>query len=194
MATGGTAMPRMLNGTGEELPHVSHYLHEPHAYFGKRVLVVGGKNSAVEAALRIQQVGAQVTVSYRRSEFDAKSIKYWLYPEIMGLIRNKKIRAHFKTVVTRITPESVRLARCEVKEDGGMAVADQMFEVPADFVLAMVGYKADMTLARLIGVELAPGSEVPSYDHATMETNVPGVYMAGTAIAGTQDRYKVFLE
>jgi thioredoxin reductase (NADPH) len=88
----------------------------------------------------------------------------------------------------------VRLARCEVKEDGSAAVMDQTFEVPADFVLAMVGYKADMTLARRIGVELAAGSEVPAFDPNTMETNVPGVYMAGTAIAGTQDRYKVFLE
>ena len=194
LATGGTAMPRMLNVPGEDLPHVSHYMHEPHDYFGKRVLVVGGRNSAVEAALRIQQVGAQVTMSYRRSEFDAKSIKYWLYPEIMGLIRNRKIRAHFNTVVTRITPESVRLARCEAAGDGAMAVTDQTFEVPADFVLAMVGYKADMTLAKRVGVELSAAGEVPAFDPQTMETNVPGVYMAGTAVAGTQERYKVFLE
>jgi thioredoxin reductase (NADPH) len=192
LATGGTARPRRLRVPGEDLPHVNHYMEDPHRYFRRRVLVVGGKNSAVEAALRIYNVGAEVTLSYRRSEFNAKSIKYWLFPEIMGLIRNGKIRAHFNTVVTRIEGEEVELARCE---EGGLFSGErQKFMVKADDVLLMVGYVADMSLARAAGVTLTGENEVPAFSEQTMETNIPGLFIAGTVVAGTQGRYQVFLE
>jgi thioredoxin reductase (NADPH) len=193
LATGGTARPRMLDVPGEDLPHVSHYMGDPHLYFRRRVLVVGGRNSAVEAALRIHNVDAQVTVSYRRSAFDGKSIKYWLYPEIMGLIRSGKLRAHFNTGVRRITPEYAELASCEEGNEL-FSTKGSSFRVPADVVLLLVGYLADMSLARAAGVELRGESETPCFDERTMETNVPGLYVAGTATAGTQGRYKVFLE
>jgi thioredoxin reductase (NADPH) len=193
LATGGTARPRRLDVKGEDLPHVSHYMEDPHRYFRKRVLVVGGRNSAVEAALRIQQVGADVTISYRGSEFNGKSIKYWLYPEIMGLIRSGRIRAHFNTVVSEITAGGARLASCDESRPL-FGNPGSSFNVPADFILLMVGYLADMSLARMAGVELVGENEIPVFDERTMETNVPGIYIAGTAAGGTQARYRIFLE
>ena len=193
LATGGTAFPRRLDVKGEDLSHVSHYMGDPHIYFRKRVLIVGGRNSAVEAALRIHQVGADVTISYRRNEFNAKSIKYWLYPEIMGLIRSGRIRAHFNTVVSEITPAGARLASCDESRPL-FGNPGSSFNVPADFVLLLVGYVADMSLAKMAGVELVGENEIPVFDEKTMETNVPGVYIAGTATGGTQARYRIFLE
>lgn len=186
LATGGTARPRRLDVEGEDLPHVSHYMADPHLYFRRRVLVVGGRNSAVEAALRLHQVGARVELSYRGADLSGSGIKYWLLPEIVSLLRQGRIPGHFRTVVRRITPEAVELEPCGPE---GRAA-----RVEADAVLLMVGYVADMTLARLAGVTLEGDGEVPRYDERTMETNVPGLYVAGTAIAGTQSRYKVFLE
>src|SRR5687768_6485228 len=193
LATGGTASPRRLDIPGENLPHVSHYMEDPHKYFGKRILIVGGKNSAVEAALRIHQVGADVTLSYRRDAFNAKSIKYWLYPEIMGLIRAGRLRAHFNTIVTEITPAAAKLASCDDSRPL-FAKPASTFNVPADFILLMVGYLADMSLARMAGVELIGENEIPTYDEKTMETNIPNLYIAGTATGGTQARYRIFLE
>lgn len=184
IATGGTARPRVLNIPGEDLPHVSHYFGDPHTYFRRKVLVVGGKNSAVEAALRCYHAGAEVAISYRRPAFNDKSIKYWLMPEITGLIQAKRITGLFETVPTAITSTHVRLSR----HDGGHE------DIPADFVLLLTGYEADMDLLRDAGVSLNGPCQTPAYDPATMETNVPGLYVAGTATGGTQDRYSVFIE
>lgn len=193
LATGGTAFPRRLGVAGEDLPHVSHYMGDPHEYFRKRVLIVGGRNSAVEAALRIHQVGADVTISYRRSQFEAKSIKYWLYPEIMGLIRSGRIRAHFNTVVSELSSSGARLTSCDDSRPL-FGNPGSSFNVPADCVLLMVGYLADMSLAKIAGVELVGENEIPVFNEQTMETNVPGLYIAGTATGGTQARYRIFLE
>ena len=200
LATGGTDRPRRLDVPGEDLPHVSHYFDDPHRYFRKRVLIVGGKNSAVEAALRCHHAGAHVSISYRRAKLPAKSIKYWLLPEINGLMESGRIRSYLGTVPTRITPASVELSPWADPD----AAADPTFSfaaangrprtVAADFVLALIGYRADMTLARLAGVALDAACERPAYDERTMETNVPGVFVAGTAVAGTQDKYRVFIE
>jgi len=184
LTTGGTEHPNRLNVPGEDLPHVSHYLSEPHLYFGQRVLVVGGRNSAVEAALRCHRVGAQVTFSYRGSHVDAKDIKYWLYPEFSSLVKSAQIIGCFNTVVKNIAPRHATLAH----GDGST------FDVPADFVLLMTGYEADMSLLKMAGVNLVGEQQSPQFDEATMQTNVPGVFVAGTAIAGTQRRYRIFLE
>ena len=185
LATGGTAGPNRLDVEGETLPHVSHYFQDPHVYFRQRVLVVGGRNSAVEAALRCHHAGAQVAVSYRGAEFDAASIKYWLLPEINALLASGAIQPHFQTSVESIAIDHV------VLRDMVTNVAQV---VPADFVLLMIGYLADMTLARMAGVELSPDGQRPTVDERTMETNIPGVYMAGTAVAGTQTAYRLFIE
>ena len=185
LAVGGTDFPRRLGVEGDDLPHVDGYLREPHDYFGRRVLIVGGRNSAVEAALRLHHAGASVALSYRREELPGKSIKYWLLPEIEGLLRSGRIESHMATNVTRITPSHVTLER----EDG-----DQ-YDVEVDAVLSLIGYGQDKRLFRRAGVDLVGESERPEFDPRTMQTNVPGVYVAGTAVAGTQgSHYKIFLE
>jgi thioredoxin reductase (NADPH) len=184
LATGGTERPRRLNIPGEDLPHVSHYFQDPHTYFQQDLLIVGGRNSAVEAALRCHYAGARVALSYRRPQFDSSSIKYWLWPEINGLIKSGKIQGHLNTSVREIRPGGGAL----LEEDG------RTHEIPTEFVLLLIGYESDMTLCRLAGIELKPPSQTPLFDPATMETNVPGVYVAGTAIGGTQERYQIFIE
>ena len=183
LATGGTDHPRRLNVPGEDLPHVSHYFRDPHLYFRKRLLILGGKNSAVEAALRCHQAGAHVAISYRRERLPEKSIKYWLLPEINHLIATGRIDAYFQSTPAAITCTHVSLNR------GG-----ERFDVPADFVLALIGYEQDNTLFKLAGIELRGDCGAPVFDEQTMETNVPGLYVAGTAVGGTQDKYTVFIE
>ena len=185
LTTGGTARPNRLEIPGEDLPHVSPYLDDPHRYFRRRVVVVGGRNSAVEAALRLYHAGTHVTMSYRGAEFPDR-VKYWLRPEIEHLIKTERITGHLLTAPIEITPTHV------VLEPVGHG---EPFQVPADFVLLMVGYVADMSLFRMAGVELSADREVPTFDDRTMETNVPGLYVAGTATAGTQGSgVRVFLE
>jgi thioredoxin reductase (NADPH) len=184
LATGGTERPRRLDIPGEDLPHVSHYFQDPHAFFRQDLLIVGGRNSAVEAALRCHHTGARVTLSYRGPQFDAPSIKYWLWPEMNGLIQSEKIRTHFNTRVTEIRPGSAILS---TPEKGPR-------EIKADFVLLLIGYEADMTLCKMAGIELQTDRQAPLFNPETMETNVPGIYVAGTAIGGTQDHYAIFLE
>jgi thioredoxin reductase (NADPH) len=183
LATGGTARPRLPYVPGEDLPHVSHYFRDAHEYFGKKLVIVVGKNSAVEAALRCHNAGAQVTLVHRREKLPEKSIKYWLLPEINGLCEAGKIAGCFETVVKAITPSEV------VTEGPGGAQ-----RIEADFVLLLVGYEADMSLCRMAGVELVGNGQKPVFDEKTMETNVAGVYVAGTATAGTQEGFKVFIE
>lgn len=183
LSTGGTDRPRKLNIPGEDLPHVSNYFQDPHTYFGQNLLIVGGKNSAVEAALRCHHAGAKVSISYRRDRLPEKSIKYWLMPEISGLTDAGRITAHYGTQPVAITPTHVALSR------GGDHI-----NVPADFVLLMVGYEQDNTLLISAGVTLTESCRAPVFDPQTMETNVPGIYVAGTAVGGTQDKYTVFIE
>jgi len=184
LAVGGTDFPNKLGVEGDDLPHVDGFLREPHKYYGRRVLIIGGRNSAIEAALRCHHAGADVSLSYRGDELPTRSIKYWLLPEIEGLMKSGAVTPHLGTTVRRITPTHVELDR------GGKTVA-----VEADDVLSLIGYGQDKRLLRRIGVELVGDEEKPSYDEATMRTSVPGVYVAGTAIAGTQSsKYRVFLE
>jgi len=184
LVTGGTDRPRRLGIPGEDLPHVSHYFRDPHDYFRKRLLVVGGKNSAAEAALRSYHAGARVALSYRREALGT-SIKYWLLPEINGLMKSGRIEPHFSTVPVEITPDHVTLRPTA----GG-----EVRKVPADFVLLMTGYEADMSLCRAAGIELRGDREVPVYNERTMQTSVPGIYVAGTAVGGTQEKYELFIE
>jgi thioredoxin reductase (NADPH) len=123
-------------------------------------------------------------MSYRKPQFDAASIKYWLWPEMNGLIQSGKLRAHFNTTVKKIFPGGAVLVEADARE----------IEVAADFVLLLIGYEADMSLVRMAGVELKDAGQAPVFDEATMQTNVPGVYVAGTAVAGTQSKYQVFIE
>jgi thioredoxin reductase (NADPH) len=189
LAIGDMHRPRRLGVPGEDLPTVSHYLDDPHRYFRRRVVIVGGKNSAVEAAIRCARVGAEVTLSYRGEELAANRIKYWLLPEIRAMIRDGRIRFLPSTRPVEILPDRIRLAV------GDPEAAKPAQEIPADFVLLLTGYEQDPTLFRLFGVELEGPGGKPRHDEATMETNVPGVYVAGTAAAGTQlTGVKAFIE
>jgi thioredoxin reductase (NADPH) len=184
LATGGTAHPRRLAVVGDGLPHVCSRLDDPHKYFGKDLLVVGGKNSAIESALRCHHAGARVALSYRREQLDPRHVKYWLYPEINGLMKSGDVRPYLGTQPVRISASSVQLR----------GATGETVEVPADFVLLQIGYEADMSLCKMTGVELRGECQRPVYDEATMETNVPGAYLAGTVIGGTQDKYTIFIE
>ena len=184
LCTGGTDRPRRLDIPGEDLPHVSHYFKDPHDYFDQDILIIGGKNSAVEAALRSHHAGARVSISYRKSELPAASIKYWLMPEITGLFKSGAIKTYFDTQAVKITSTHVTLRR----ESG------QTIDVRANFVLPLIGYEQDSTLLKLAGVHLVGEQHAPAHDDRTMETNVPGIYVAGTAVAGTQSKYTLFIE
>lgn len=174
LAIGAFHSPRLLGIPGEEMPHVSHYFRDPHVYFGKKLLIIGGRNSAVEAAVRCSRAGADVTISYRRSDFEAKIVKFWLLPEVRALIRDGHVRFLPNTTPIEIREQSVLLS--------------PNLEVPTDFVLVMTGYVQNPTLFEQLGVELRGDDRHPVYDPDTMETNVPGVFVAGTAIAGTPPR------
>lgn len=185
LAIGGTDFNRKLGIPGEDLPHVDGYLRETHRYHGRRVLIVGGRNSAVEAALRLHHVGAHVTLCHRGPSILEDGIKYWLLPEINGLIRTGRIEAYFNHQPECITEQNVQLKR----HDGERTTVD------CDDVLTLIGYGQDKTLLKNAGVELIGETERPLFDPQTMQTNVPGIYVAGTAIAGTQtSHYKTFLE
>ena len=186
LAIGGTDFPRLLGVPGEQLAHVDGYLREPHRYCGRRVLIVGGRNSAAEAALRLHHAGAMVAISYRGEELPEDGIKYWILPEIRGLIAAGRIEAHFGTVVKSITGSHVTLFR---------NVDQSTRDVAADDVLSLIGYEQDKSLFEAAGVDLIEATRRPVHEDQTMETNVPGIYVAGTGVAGTQtSKYKTFLE
>ncbi|MEL7239839.1 MAG: NAD(P)-binding domain-containing protein, partial [Planctomycetota bacterium] len=197
LAIGGTDFPRKLGIPGDDLPHVDGYLREPHNYYGRKLLIVGGKNSAVEAALRCHHAGANVSLSYRRDALPERSIKYWLYPEITGLMKAGRIGEHLGTVPTKITPTHVTLQPV-MQNGGGSSVsfepAGESYDVEADEVLSLIGYRQRSDLFEAAGIEMNGDERMPTFDEDTMQTNVPGIYVAGTAIGGTQMRFKVFLE
>jgi thioredoxin reductase (NADPH) len=175
LAIGDMHRPNELAIPGESLPHVSHYLGDPHAYFGKRVVIYGGRNSAAEAALRLYRVGARVALVYRGSELPRDHIKYWIYPELAGLMGEGKIEFYPSTEISSITSNAV-LARSGEREHS----------LAADFVLLLVGYRQDPSLYQQAGLELTGSGLKPYYDPDTMESSVPGIFVAGTGSAGSQ--------
>ena len=181
LAVGAMHMPKLLGIPGEQLPHVTHYFHDPHTYFDKQLLIVGGRNSAIEAAVRCQRAGAHVTLSYRGQDFDAKSVKFWLLPEIRSMIRDDRVR-----FLPRTSPVEIR---------AGTVLLNTGDEIAADFVLALTGYRQDTTLFDMLGVDMHGEDRKPRLDETTMETNVPGVFVAGTAFAGSPaERVRVIVD
>ena len=181
LAIGDMHHPKLLGLPGENLPFVSHYFADPHAYFQQKLLVVGGKNSAVEAAIRCARVGCNVTLSYRGETLDESRIKFWLMPEIRALIRDGGIRFLPETTPQEILPGKVLLER-----RGPNPLAGEPLTVETDFVLLLTGYEQDPDLFEQVGIRLEGPGRRPAHDETTMETNVPGVYVAGTGAAGTQ--------
>jgi thioredoxin reductase (NADPH) len=182
-ATGYFDSPNLLGVPGENLPHVSHYYVESHPYWQERVLVVGGGNSAVEAALELFRVGARVTVVHLFGQFD-KGVKPWILPDIVNRVKDGSIAVRWCSRVTEIRPAEVVIHSDVTERDE---------TVPADFVLALTGYRADLELLRSVGVDVDPATGVPHHTPATMETNVAGVYIAGVLASGL-DANKIFIE
>jgi bacillithiol disulfide reductase len=181
IATGAYDVANLLGVPGEDLPHVSHYYTQPHPFFRKRVVIVGGKNSAAEAALDLFRAGAHVTVVHRRAAL-GEGIKYWVKPDIENRIREFSIAARFNAHVVEIRPTDIVIDTEGRRE-----------ELPADAVFLLTGYGADTTLLRNAGVELHAETCGPVHDPLTFETNVPGLYVAGGLVAGKRSG-TVFIE
>lgn len=173
LATGYFDNPRPLGVPGETLSHVSRYFDEGHRSIGLDVVVIGGKNSAAEAALLLYRAGARVTLVYRGASFPA-SLKYWVRPDLENRIAAGEISARLGATVDRITPRSVVIRR-------GDGAAE---ELPADRVFALIGYHPDTALLARCGIEVDAVTGRPTHDPATLETNVPGVHIAGSLTAG----------
>ncbi|MEK7729604.1 MAG: YpdA family putative bacillithiol disulfide reductase [candidate division KSB1 bacterium] len=182
LALGFYDHPNLLNVPGEDLPKVSHYYSEPHPFYRRRVAIVGGKNSAVEAALELYRHGAEVTLIHRHAEI-GQSVKYWILPDILNRIKEGSIRALLNSRVTRITPEEIF-----VQNGTGEAQA-----LPNDFVFALTGYHPDYDFLRSMGIAIDEASGRPEHNPATFETNVSGLYIAGCLAAG-KDANKIFIE
>ncbi len=181
VATGAYDVANLIGVPGEDLPHVSHYYTEPHAYYRKNVVIVGGKNSAAEAALDLYRTGARVTIVHRGTSL-GESIKYWVKPDIENRIAEGSIAARFETHVLEITPTSV------VVESAGGREA-----IPADGVFLLTGYRSDPELMRNSAIEMDPATCGPVHDPETFETNVPGLFVVGAVVAGTQSG-RIFIE
>ncbi len=173
LATGYFGEPNLMDVPGESLPFVHHYFDEPHRSFGLDVVVIGGRNSAVEAALELFRAGARVTLVYRGTVFPA-SVKYWVKPDIENRIAAGEISARLGATVLRIEKGAVIIRNAEGLEEA----------LHADRVYALTGFRADFALFRRLGIELEPGTERASVNPDTLETNVPGIYMAGSIVAG----------
>jgi len=182
-ATGYFESPNLLGVPGEDLPHVSHFFVEAHPYWRERVVIVGGGNSAVEAALELHRVGARVTIVHFLEQFD-RGVKSWVLPDITNRVKDGSVAVRWRSRVVRIEPACV-VIRSE--RDGSNE------SLPADFVLALTGYRADQRLLRAAGVSIDETTGVPKHVAATMETNVPGVYIAGVLSCG-YDANRVFIE
>ena len=183
MATGGFHAPNMLEVPGEDLPNVLHYYREPHPFFDQDVLVVGGSNSAVEASLELYRSGARVTMVHFLSQLD-KGVKPWVVPDITNRLEQGDIGVYWEHRVVEIAPETVTLKDQETGE---------LTELKNDWVLALTGWRPNPTLLRELGVEVDETTGIPTHDPQTMETNVPGVFIAGVLAAGNNAN-KIFIE
>ncbi|MGA7352193.1 MAG: YpdA family putative bacillithiol disulfide reductase, partial [Acidobacteriaceae bacterium] len=181
VATGYYDLPNMMNIPGEDLPKVMHYYNDPHPYYGLDVVVIGGKNSAAIAALELWRHGARVTVVYRGSAMQPH-IKYWILPDIENRIKNGQIAAFFSTTVTRIDPDSITIETPQ----GPRVLAN-------DYVFAMTGYIPDFDFLQSLGVHIEGEFRCPACDPRSLESNVPGIYLAGVIIAGDRTN-EIFIE
>jgi thioredoxin reductase (NADPH) len=172
VATGYYDLPNVMAVPGEELPHVSHYYTEPFEFWNQDVVVIGGKNSAAEAALDLFRNGAHVTLVHRNAELGS-SIKYWVKPDIENRIKAGEVRALFETHVKQIT-------RDEVVVQNGAGEK----RLPAKQVFALTGYHPDYGFIESLGVRLDPHTRKPALDPNTLESNVPGIHLAGVVIGG----------
>lgn len=183
VATGYYGQHNTLEVEGADLPKVSHYFKEAHPYFDQNVVIIGGKNSAVDAALELEKAGANVTVIYRGDHYP-KAIKPWILPNFESLVNHEKITMEFNANVTQITEDKV------VYEKDGNTI-----EIPNDYVFAMIGYHPDYEFLKSIGIDINTNEfgTAPVYNRETYETNVENCYIAGVIAAGN-DANTIFIE
>ncbi|MGC1188147.1 MAG: YpdA family putative bacillithiol disulfide reductase [Candidatus Acidiferrales bacterium] len=181
VATGYYDLPNMMQVPGEDLPSVAHYYTDPHEFWRRNVVVVGGKNSAAEAALDLYRAGARVTLVHRQADLGL-TIKYWVRPDIENRIKAGQVRALFNTHVVRFEEGSVRVANSDGEQS-----------LPADQVFALTGYHPDFAFLRSLGVQLDAATNKPVLNPATLESNVPGIYLAGVVIGGNNTS-EIFIE
>ncbi|MFZ0466620.1 MAG: YpdA family putative bacillithiol disulfide reductase [Candidatus Acidiferrales bacterium] len=172
IASGYYDMPKSLGVPGEDLPHVSHYFTDAHPLWNEDVVVIGAKNSAAEAALDLFRGGARVTLVHRGPEL-GRNLKYWVRPDIENRIKAGEIRALFNTRICKIEADKV------IVQNGG---ATQ--ELPAFRVFAMTGYHPDFSFLESAGIRLDAKTRKPECDPKTLESNVPGIYVAGVVVGG----------
>jgi thioredoxin reductase (NADPH) len=181
VATGYFGSPNYLRVPGEDLPHVTHVYREGHEAFDQDVVVVGGGNSAAEAALDLWRSGARVTLVHFGPTFD-KKIKPWVLPDFVNRANEGSIAVRWNSRVSRIDSDSVTISNPE----GGEIL-------PAGFVYVMTGFAPMVDLLRQANVPIDPVTGIPQHDPATLETSVPGIFIAGVVVAGF-DANKVFIE
>lgn len=181
VATGFYDIPVQLNVPGEDLPKVTHYYSDPHAYAFQKTIVVGASSSAVDAALEIYRKGGDVTMIVRDKAIGER-VKYWVRPDIINRIEEGSITAYFNAEITEITDTTVSFS-----QDGIIKT------IPNDYVVALTGYKPDFTFLESLGINLIGEQKIPAYNEKTMETNVAGIYLAGV-ICGGLETQKWFIE
>jgi thioredoxin reductase (NADPH) len=181
LATGYYDLPNYLEVPGEDLPKVLHYYHDPHPYYDQRVVVIGGKNSAAIAALDLWRHGAHVTLVHR-GEAMHRHVKYWILPDINNRIKNGEVTAHFSSSVTSISEDSVEL----LTPEGALTVAN-------DYVFALTGYHPDFDFLTAAGVRIEGKDRCPECDPQSLESNIPGLYLAGVIVAGMRTN-EIFIE
>ena len=181
IATGYYDLPNYLHIPGESLSKVHHYYFDPHPFFGTDVLVVGGKNSAAIAALELWRGGARVTMVHRDAEIDP-GVKYWIRPDIVKRIQDRQIDAYFNSRLVEITPDTVIIETPEGQKT-----------LKNDFVFAMTGYHPDYQFLESMGIRFQGEERRPMCNPETLESNVPGIYLAGVIVAGSRTN-EIFIE
>ena len=175
--------PNMLGIPGEDTDKVTHYFREAHPYAGMKVAVIGGSNSAVDAAMELVRVGAEVTVIYRGDDLSG-NIKPWVRPLFEGLVSKGKIKTLTRSKVVEIHADHI----------GVMSSEDSCIQaLPNDFVVAMTGFKPDRGLLGSAGIAMSEDMDRPVFNSETMESNVPGLYVAGVVASG-RNANEVFIE
>jgi thioredoxin reductase (NADPH) len=181
LATGYYDVPNLLNVPGEDFSKVFHYYKEPHPYYNHDVVVIGGKNSAAIAALELHWTGARVTLIHRGPEMD-RAVKYWIKPNIENRIKSGEIKAYFHSQVTEVRPDAI-----QVRTPDGEAWLKN------DFVFALTGYSPDLEFLGANGITLDPATRRPRTDPHTLESERPGIYLAGVIVAGMHTN-EIFIE
>ena len=181
VATGYYDIPNLLNIPGEELNKVHHYYKEPHPYYNHDVAVIGAKNSAAIAALELYWTGARVTLIHRGSGI-SKAVKYWIKPNVENRIKNGEIKSYFHSHVTEIKQQSLTLST----PDGEITIKN-------DFVFALIGYSPDLEFLNSIGITLEANTLKPRTNPQTLESEKPGIYLAGVIVAGMHTN-EIFIE